>query len=103
MQFGTTNGPAECKGYIIDTIQEALDCFASAYLDHILIHSNSVEAHEEHVKWIMECLLKARLYLKPEKCEFQMNSVKYLGLIISTQGISMDQDKVDIVQNWSRE
>jgi hypothetical protein len=97
MQFGTTNAPADFQRYLNDTIREALDRFASAYLDHILIYSNSVEEHEEHVKWIMEYLLKAGLYLKPEKCEFHKKTVKYLGLIISTKGVSMDQDKVDTV------
>jgi len=103
MQFGTTNPPADFEGYINDTIQEALDCFTSAYLDDILIYSNSIEEHDEHVKWVIERLLKAGLYLKPEKCEFHKETIKYLGLIISKKGISMDQDKVDTVWNWSRE
>ena len=103
MQFGTTNAPADFQGYINDTIREALDCFASAYLDDILIYSNLVKEHEEQVKWVMERSLKAGLYLKPEKCEFHKETVKYLGLIISTKGVSMDPDKVETVRNWSRE
>jgi hypothetical protein len=103
MQFGTTNAPADFQGYINDTIREALDHFASAYLDHILIYSNSIEELEEHVKWVMECLLKAGLYLKPEKCEFHKETVKYLGLIISTKGVSMDTDEVDTVRIWPRD
>jgi hypothetical protein len=59
MQFGTPNAPADFQGYINDTIRDPLDRFASTYLDDILIYSNSVEEHEEHVKWIMERLLKA--------------------------------------------
>ena len=103
MQFGTTNAPADFQGYINDTIQEALDRFASAYLDDLLIYSNSIKDHEEHVKWIMARLLKAGLYLKPDKCEFHKETVKYLGLIISTKGVSMDPDKADTVRNWSHE
>jgi hypothetical protein len=51
----------------------------------------------------MERLLTAGLYLNPGKCEFHKETVKYLGLIISTKGVSMDQNKVDIIRNWSRE
>ena len=80
-----------------------MDEFASAYLDDILIYSNSEEEHEGHVKWIMQWLLDAGLYLKPEKCEFHKGAVKYLGLIISTKGISMDEDKVETIRNSSRE
>jgi len=79
MQFGTTNAPADFQGYINNAIREALDDFASAYLDDILIYSDSEEEHIGHVKWIMQQLLEAGLYLKPEKCEFHKETVRYLG------------------------
>jgi pentose-5-phosphate-3-epimerase len=100
MQFRTTNAPVDFQVYINDTIREALDVFVSAYFDDILMHSDSMEEHEQHIKWIMECLLQAGLYFKPEKCEFHKDTVKYLGLVISTKGISMDQDKIEKVKNW---
>jgi len=103
MQFGTTNASADFQGYINNTIREALDEFASAYFDDILIYSNFKEEHVWHVKWIMQRLLKAGLCLKLEKCEFRKETVRYLGLIISTKGISMDEDKVETTRNWSRE
>jgi hypothetical protein len=103
MQFGTTNAPADCQGCIENAIGEALDEFASAYLDDVLIDSDSQEAHVGHVKWIMQRLLEAELYLKLEKWEFHMETARYLGLIISTKGIEMDDDKVETVRNWSRE
>jgi len=103
MQFGTTNTPADFQGYISNAIREALDDFASAYLNNILIYSDSEEEHVDHVKWIMQRLLKAALYLKPEKCEFHKETVRCLRLIISTNGISMDEDKVETVRNWSTE
>jgi hypothetical protein len=103
MQFGTTNAQADFQGYLNDTIREALEVFALAYLDDILIYSNTMEEHEQHVKWVMERLLQAGLYFKPQKCEFHKKMVKYLGLVISTEGISMDQDKIETVNNWSRQ
>jgi len=51
----------------------------------------------------MQRLLEAGLYLEPEKYEFHKETVRYLGLIISTQGISMDENNVQTVRNWSRE
>jgi len=103
MQFGTTNAPADFQGYINNAIREALDDFASAYLDDVLIYSDSEEEHVGHVEWIMQRLLEAGLYLKPEKCEFHKETVRYLGSIISTKGISMDENKVETVRNWSKE
>jgi len=47
--------------------------------------------------------MEGRLYLKPEKCEFRKETVSYLGLIISTKGISMDEGKLETAMIWSRE
>jgi len=49
MQFGTTYAPADFPGYINNAIRQALDDFASAYLDNVLIYSNSEEEIEGHV------------------------------------------------------
>jgi len=103
MQFGTPDAPADFQSYINNTIREALDDFASAYLDDILIYSNLEEDHVEHVKWAIQCLLEARLYLKPEKWEFHRETLWYLGLIISMKGILMDEDKVHTIRIWSSE
>lgn len=50
MQFGTTNSHVVFKSYINTAIREALDEFASAYLDDVLIYGNSEEEHEVHLK-----------------------------------------------------
>ena len=103
MQFGSKNAPANFQGYINNTIQEALNDFESAHLDDVLIYSDSEEEHIGHIEWIMQRLLEAAMNLKPEKCEFHKQTVRCLGLIISTKGISMGEDKVKSVWNWSRE
>jgi hypothetical protein len=56
MQFGTTNAPGDFQGYIDNAIREALDDFASACLDDVLIYSDSEEEHGGHIKWIMQRL-----------------------------------------------
>ena len=103
MQFATTNAPADFQGYTNTAIREALDDFASAYLDDFLIYGNSEDEHVRYVKSIMQRLLEAGLYLQPEKCQFHKETVRYLCLIISTKGIAMDEDKVETVWNCSRE
>jgi hypothetical protein len=52
------------------------------------------------VRKILEALQKAGVHLKPEKCEFHKESVKYLGLIIGRNGVSMDPRKVEAIQEW---
>lgn len=82
MQIGTKNAPADFQGYINNTITEALDDLASAYLDHILIYCHSKEEHVGHVKRIMQSILETGLYFKPYKCEIHDATVRYLGLFI---------------------
>ena len=48
----------------------------------------------------MTTLKEAGLYLKAEKCEFHKEEVKYLGLIIGVNGVRMDPEKVQAVQDW---
>jgi hypothetical protein len=84
-------------------IREVLDDFASAYLDHVLIYSDSEEEHIGHVQWSMLQLLEAGRYLKPEKCKFHEETGRDVGLFISTKGISMNEDNVETLQHWSRE
>jgi hypothetical protein len=100
MPFGLTNAPADFQRFINDTLSPFLDQFTSAYLDDILIYSDTMEEHVEHVRRILERLTAAGLHLKPEKCEFHKTEVKYLGLIIGAEGIKMDPTKMETVKNW---
>jgi transposase InsO family protein len=101
MPFGLTNAPADFQRFINDVLAPFLDRFTTAYLDDILIYSNSLEEHREHVRQVLEKLSAAGLHLKPEKCEFYRREVKYLGLIVGIDGIKMDPDKVAAVSEWA--
>jgi len=59
MQFGMTHALADFQGHINNAIREALDHFASACLDDVLIYRDSEEEHVGHVNWIMQQLLEA--------------------------------------------
>jgi len=48
----------------------------------------------------LQALRDAGLHLKPEKCEFHVQTVKYLGIILTPDGIQMDPAKVETVKNW---
>jgi hypothetical protein len=95
LQFGMTNTPAEFCGNIHIAIHDAFHDFASTCMDDVTIYSDSEEEHAGHDQWIMHCVLDSRLYLESGKRVFHEESVRYLGLIISTKGISTDEDKVE--------
>lgn len=77
-----------------------LDRFVTAYLNNILIYSDTLEKHWKHVRSVLEALSKVGLQLNPEKSEFPKEEEKYKRLIIPTGGVKMDPDKVATVKDW---
>lgn len=100
MPFGLTNAPATCQQFVNDVLRLFLDRFCVVYLDDVLIYSKNEQEHESHVRQVLEALLKAGLYVKGEKCEFSVTTTKYLGFIVTPDGLTMDPAKVEAVKNW---
>jgi hypothetical protein len=100
MPFGLTNAPATFQTYMNDILREYLDRFCVAYLDDILIYSDSLEEHREHVRKVLEKLKEAKLYLKASKCEFTIQRTEFLGYVITSEGTDIDKSKVMAILEW---
>ena len=98
MPFGLTGGPASWQRFINDLLWEYLNDFCTAYLDDILIYSTSMKEHRQHVQKVLTKLREAGIQADVDKCEFHVTETKYLGLIISIDGIKMDPAKVDAIK-----
>jgi hypothetical protein len=72
------------------------------FIDDILIYSSSFDEHEEHLRIVLQILRDKKLYAKPEKCEFWLEEVKFLGHTISNKGVTVDSSKVDAVLGWAQ-
>jgi hypothetical protein len=83
-----------------ETLIEYLDDFCTAYLDDILIYSEDPLQHKEHVRKVLLRLRKAGLQADIKKCEFNVTRTKYLGFVISTDGVEVDPEKVEAIRNW---
>nr|GEU81973.1 hypothetical protein [Tanacetum cinerariifolium] len=70
MPFGLTNAPAVFIDLMNQVCKPYLDKFMIVFIDDILIYSKSEEEHAEHIKLIMELLMKEELYAMFSKCEF---------------------------------
>jgi hypothetical protein len=90
MPFDLTNAPTDFQHFINNILCPYLDIFIIAYLDDILIYSDNLKDHWNHILKVLKALSEASLHLKLEKCEFHCEEVKYLGFIISTSGTKMD-------------
>lgn len=98
LPFGLSNGPASFQAYINHALRGYLDQFCTAYMDDILIYSQNLDEHRQHVKSVLQRLRENGLQVDITKCSFETRKVTYLGLIVSTDGIAMDPQKVACVQ-----
>lgn len=100
LPFGLTNGPASFQHFINDVCMEYLDEFLVAYLDDLLIYSNSLKEHKQQVRKVLLKLREAGIYADIDKCEFHVLETKFLGVIVGKDGIRMDPAKVKIIHEW---
>lgn len=100
MPFGLANAPGIFQE-LMSVVLQGQEDFALAYLDDILIFSNTVEDHIKHIDRVLSSLRKHNLKLKPAKCEFFKKETQYLGFNISKEGIQPDLDKVKAIKSVS--
>src|SRR6266481_5138907 len=100
MPFGLTNAPAVFQQFINEVLGNLLDVCMVGYIDDILIYSDSVDQHRDHVREVLRRLQEAGLYANPKKCNFHMDTVEYPGFILTPTGLHMDLAKVAMIQNW---
>jgi hypothetical protein len=99
--FGLTNAPSTFQTMMndifVDLLAEGQVC---VYLDDILIFLRNLRKHRRITRLVMERLRKHKLFLKPEKCEFEKRRIEYLGVVISEGQVEMDPVKVAGVAEW---
>jgi hypothetical protein len=77
-----------------------LDKFVVVLIDDILIYSKDEEDHAKHLHIVLQRLRDHQLYAKFSKCKFWLDSVKFLGHTISSNGILIDPSKVQELMDW---
>ena len=102
MPFGLTNAPAAFMDLMNRTFQPYLDQFVVVFIDDILVYSTEQSEHEHHLRVVLETLRKEQLYAKLSKCEFWLNSISFLGHVISDNGVAVDPQKIKAVSEWPR-
>jgi len=101
MPFGLFNAPAAFQCFMNEILADLLDVCVVVYLDDILIYSENLEEHRQHVKEVLKRLRKHKLYMFSPKCLFHQDKIEFLGYIISTTGLQMDESKVQTIRDWS--
>ncbi len=99
--FELINDSILFQQYMNDVLWDFLNDFCQVYLDDILIYSKTQREHRKHVKIILSRLQEADLQMNIWKCEFNVEEIVFLEVIVSEQDLRMNFIKVKVIVNWA--
>lgn len=100
LPFGLCSAPATFQR-MMDTVLTGLKwqtCLV--YLDDVVVFSETFEQHLQRLKKVLEAVQSASLSLKPEKCHFGFTELKFLGHVVSADGVRPDPEKTAAVASY---
>ena len=74
--------------------------FVVVYFDDILVFSKSLKDHVTHLRTVLQTLRKERLYANMDKCLFGVDKLVFLGFIMSSKGVHVDESKINAIKTW---
>ena len=100
MPFGLMNAPSSFQMLMSQVFSGINFKYLICYIDDLLVYFTNFDAHLKHLKVVFDRLRDARLRLHPKKCNFAVPKVIYLGHILSKDGVSVDEAKIEVVKNY---
>ncbi|UYV74161.1 K02A2.6-like [Cordylochernes scorpioides] len=93
--FGITSAPEIFQRKMTQLLGkiEGVVCF----MDDIVIYGSSLEEHNERVRQVLKKIQEEGMTLNPEKCQFGVKTVKFPGHTLSSEGLFIDEEKLDAI------
>ncbi len=99
--FELINNSISFQQYMNDVLWDFLNDFCQVYLDNILIYSKTQREHKQHVKMILNRLREVSLQMNIWKCEFNVEEIIFLKVIVFKQSLRMNSVKMKVIVNWT--
>ncbi len=100
MPFALCNAPATFERLMEQVLAGLPLSVCLVYLDDMPVPGRSFPEAIRNLREVFGRLRSARLKLSPGKCVLFRREVKYLGHIVSSDGVAMNEDKVDAIRDW---
>ncbi|GJY62446.1 retrotransposon gag domain, retroviral aspartyl protease, partial [Tanacetum coccineum] len=75
--------------------------FILVFFDDILIYSQDMEHHVLHLEQTLKLLHDIHFFVKLSKCCFGQTKVLFLGHVVTSEGVQVEQEKLSAVKSWS--
>ena len=100
MPQGLKNAPLIHQRWMNSALCEHIGKLCHIYIDDIIIWSNSIDEHKQHIDIIMKALERAKFFCNKKKCKFFLLELDFLGHHISMRGIEPNASKVQRIFDW---
>ena len=100
MLFSLINTLVTFQAYINKVLSRLINYFIVIYLNNILIYSKLKKDYYTYIRIIIKRLKKHKLYIKLNKCFFNIIKVEFLGFIINSLRVKPNLNKILTIKKW---
>ena len=94
MPLGLSEAPCTFVRLMHHVLRPYIGVFIVVYFDDILVFNKSMKEHLSHVRAVLQTLHKERLYANMKKCTFGVDKLVFLGFVVSSKGVHVDESKI---------
>jgi len=95
MFFGLTNSPATFQTMMNDLLRDMVEVGdVAAFIDDVMVGTEIEEGHDKIVEEVLRRIAENNLFVKPKKCVWKVREVRFLGVIIGSDSMRMEKEKV---------
>lgn len=98
--FGLKNAPATFQRLMETVLGDLRGKICFVYLDDIIVFSHSKEQHFNDLQVVLDTLRNAGLTVNMKKSNFFQETLKFLGHVVSSEGIQVNSEKTEAIKNF---
>ena len=100
MPFGLCNAPSTFQRLMEMVLAGLHWSICLVYIDDVIVYGRTCQEHLTRLEEVFERLQHAGLKMKPSKCYLLQKRVRYLGHVLSENGVETDPEKISCIKNW---